>query len=204
MIARSLNLVEQFWFYAHFLKHSHLTNFAWFLRWMSVDCVGNCFHMPVSAYTISFVDTDQWASSKTPYGRPVPIQFYAHPSQNQAKFENGSVSRNGHKIKITQPNSMILVSFYSAEDALFNDVKQYDTFSSQSTENQPFRFFLDTRYTLLCKNGPYKLRMDLLLRHYDLYKMIMSLKQVHEKLLCKIHFKGKTTMNFSTFVRILC
>ena len=43
--------------------------------------------------------------------------------KNQAKFENDSVSRNGHKIKITQPNSTILVLFSSAEDALFNDVK---------------------------------------------------------------------------------
>ena len=29
----------------------------------------------------------------------------------------------GHRIKITQPNLMILVSFSSAEDALSNDVK---------------------------------------------------------------------------------
>ena len=36
---------------------------------------------------------------------------------------------------------MILVSFSSAEDALFNDVKKYDTFRSQGTENLPFRFF---------------------------------------------------------------
>ena len=40
---------------------------------------------------------------------------------------------------------MILVSFSSAEDALFNNVKKYDTLSSQSTENKPFRFFGDTR-----------------------------------------------------------
>ena len=37
--------------------------------------------------------------------------------KNQAKFENSI------KIKITQSNSMILVSFSSVEDALFNDVK---------------------------------------------------------------------------------
>ena len=43
--------------------------------------------------------------------------------KNQAKFENDCVSRNGQRIKITQPNSMILVSFSFAEDALFNDVK---------------------------------------------------------------------------------
>ena len=39
---------------------------------------------------------------------------------------------------------MILVSFSSVEDALFNDVKKKNTFSSQSTENRPFRFFFLT------------------------------------------------------------
>ena len=41
---------------------------------------------------------------------------------------------------------MIYVSFSLAEDALSNDVKIYNTFSSQCTENPPFRFFWDTRY----------------------------------------------------------
>ena len=41
---------------------------------------------------------------------------------------------------------MILVSFSSAEDASFNDVKHDDTFRSQGTENPLFRFFGDTRY----------------------------------------------------------
>ena len=35
---------------------------------------------------------------------------------------------------------MILV-FSSAEDALSNDVNKHNTFSSQGTENPPFRFF---------------------------------------------------------------
>ena len=59
---------------------------------------------------------------KTPYERPFLIQFYAHRSQKSSKIENYCVSRNGHRIKFTQPNSMILV-FSSAEDALINDVK---------------------------------------------------------------------------------
>ena len=42
---------------------------------------------------------------------------------------------------------MILVSFSSAEDALSNDVKKYTTFRMQGTENPPFRFFWDTRYS---------------------------------------------------------
>ena len=37
---------------------------------------------------------------------------------------------------------MILVSFSSAEDVLSNNVKKYDMFGLQGTENPPFRFFL--------------------------------------------------------------
>ena len=36
--------------------------------------------------------------------------------KNQAKFENDRISRNGHRIKTTKPNLMIIVSFSSAED----------------------------------------------------------------------------------------
>ena len=59
---------------------------------------------------------------KRAYERPFPTQSTLIGRKNQAKSENDCVSRNGHRIKITQPNSMILVSFSSAEDALFNDV----------------------------------------------------------------------------------
>ena len=41
---------------------------------------------------------------------------------------------------------MILVPFSSAEDVWSNDVNKYNTFSSQGTDNPPFRFFWDTRY----------------------------------------------------------
>ena len=41
---------------------------------------------------------------------------------------------------------MILVSFSSVEDALSNDVKKYEIFSSQGTENPLFCFFWETRY----------------------------------------------------------
>ena len=41
----------------------------------------------------------------------------------QGKFENDCISRNEYRIKITQPNLMILVSFSSAEDALSNGAK---------------------------------------------------------------------------------
>ena len=36
---------------------------------------------------------------------------------------------------------MIFVSFSSAEDAVFKDVKKYDTLSLQGTGNPPFRYF---------------------------------------------------------------
>ena len=67
--------------------------------------------------------------------------------KNPAKFENDSILRNGRRIKTTQPNLMILVSFSSAEDVWSNDVNKYNTFSSQGTGNPPFRFFWDTRYS---------------------------------------------------------
>ena len=60
-------------------------------------------------FRVSFVATDQRASTKTPYmeglschnnspliGRKIP-----------AKFENDRILRNGHRINITQPNLMI-------------------------------------------------------------------------------------------------
>ena len=67
--------------------------------------------------------------------------------KNQAKFKNDSVLTNGHRIKITQSNLMILVSISSAGVAWFEDVKRYGTFRSQATENPPFLFLWDTRYS---------------------------------------------------------
>ena len=54
-------------------------------------------------------NTDQWASTKHRMEG-----FSLHNSslvgrRNQAKFENDCISWNGHRIKITQPNLMILV-----------------------------------------------------------------------------------------------
>ena len=97
-------------------------------------------------FRVSFVATDQQTSTKTPYGRFVPHNSPLIRRKNPTKFENDRISRNGHIIKITQPNWMIKASFSSAEDAPSNDVKIYNTFSSQCTENPPSRFFWDTRY----------------------------------------------------------
>ena len=86
-------------------------------------------------------NTDQWASTKHRIEGFSLHNFPLVGRKNQANFENDCISRNRHRIKITQPNLMILVSFSSGEDALSNDVKIYHTFSSQSTENPPFPFF---------------------------------------------------------------
>ena len=64
---------------------------------------------------VSFVAKDQWASPKH-----LMEGLSLHNSsligcKNQAKFENDCISRNGHRIKITQPNFMILASFSSAK-----------------------------------------------------------------------------------------
>ena len=97
----------------------------------------------------SFVTTDQWASPKH-----LMEALSRHNSsfigrKNQAKFFNDCISRSGHRFKITQPNLMILVSFSFVEDALSNDVKKYEIFSSQGTENPPFHFWGDTRYRII-------------------------------------------------------
>ena len=95
---------------------------------------------------VSFVDMDQRAYTI----HRTECLSRQNPSlirrKNPAKFENDCISRNGRRIKSTEPNLMILVSFSSAEDALSNDVKKYTTFRMQGTENPPFRFFWDTRY----------------------------------------------------------
>ena len=81
---------------------------------------GQTFHMvscgsPLSR--VSFVATDQWASTKHHMEGLSRHNALLIGHKNPAKFENDCVSRNGHRIKITQPNLIILVSFSSAEYA---------------------------------------------------------------------------------------
>ena len=72
---------------------------------------------------VSFVDMDQRAYTI----HRTECLSRQNPSlirrKNPAKFENDCISRNGRRIKRTEPNLMILVSFSSAEDALSNEVK---------------------------------------------------------------------------------
>ena len=68
-------------------------------------------------------NTEQWAST----GQCMDCLSRQNSSligpKNPAKLENYCISRSVHRLKITQPNLMILVSFSSAEDVLSNDVK---------------------------------------------------------------------------------
>ena len=133
-----------------FVKTQSFSNFAWFFDRWAKDYVGNglsllCFgeaHWSVSTKETRFNGIPQCIIMKG-YSRH---NFSLIGRKNQAKFDNDRISRNGHRIKTTQPNIMILVSFSSAKDVWSNDVNRYNTFSSQCTENPPFRFFWDTRY----------------------------------------------------------
>ena len=100
-----------------------------------------CNSMESPLIRVNKRNTAQWDSAKHDMKGHSRHNSSLIGRKNQAKFENDCVFKKGHRIKITQPNSMILVSFSSVEDALFSDVKKRDTFSSQGTENPPFRFF---------------------------------------------------------------
>ena len=113
---------------------------------------GQAFHMVFCGSPLirgNKRNTEQWAST----GQRMDCLSRQNSSligpKNPAKFENYCISRNVHRFQITQSNLTILLSFSSAEDVLSNDVKIYDIFGLQGTENPPFRFFWDTRYVLV-------------------------------------------------------
>ena len=63
------------------------------------------------------------------------------------KIVNICVSRNGGRINTTEPNEMILVSFFSEDNVLSDESKYAIFFEYQSNENrEAFRFWGDTRY----------------------------------------------------------
>ena len=59
----------------------------------------------------------------------------------EEKTDNDYVLRNDHRIKTTLPISMILVSFFSKDNVLSDEIKICYIFEYQSNENQAFRFF---------------------------------------------------------------
>ena len=54
---------------------------------------------------------------------------------------NDCVSRNGCRINTTEPNQMILVSIFSEDNVLSDEIKICYIFEYQSNENRAFRFF---------------------------------------------------------------
>ena len=66
--------------------------------------------------------------------------------ENEEKIDNDNVFRNDHRIKTTQPISMILVSFFSEDNVLSDEIKICYIFKFQINENRGFRFFWDTWY----------------------------------------------------------
>ena len=114
----------------------------------------NALGNPVEPYffcwhgSTGFPKTQQW--------KAIPnIILRSSVPKNQAKFENYCVLSHGHRIKITQSNFIILVSFSPAGVAWFENVKRYGTFRSQATESPPFRFLWDTRYIYYLKKLMY-------------------------------------------------
>ena len=130
-----------------FLEIRSFSNFAGFLGRMSEEFCRDrqSIHRPVEAHCSVFLLLPRINGLPQKH-RMGGLSRHNSPlirRKNPAKFENDRISRNGHRIKITQPNWMIKASFSSAEDAPSNDVKIYNTFSSQCTENPPFRFLWD-------------------------------------------------------------
>ena len=61
--------------------------------------------------------------------------------ENEEKIDNDYVLRNYNWIKTTQPISMILVSFFSEDNVLSDEIKICYIFEYQRIENQVFCIF---------------------------------------------------------------
>ena len=129
---------------------------------------------------VSFVATDQWASPKHLMEALSRQNSSLIGRKIQAKFESDCISRSGHRCKITEPNVIILVSFFSAEDALSNGVKKYEIFCSQGTENPPFPFFFGT---------PGIDKMGVVSASFPIFSLLRNSKNYSEEL-CKMCYFG--------------
>ena len=72
------------------------------------------------------------------------------------KIDDDYVLRNYHRIKTAHPISVILVSFFSEDNALSDEIKICYIVEYQSNENQAFRFLgtpsLERKTILLAEN----------------------------------------------------
>ena len=99
--------------------------------------------MAVHKFSLCFLCTDQWASGQQYVWKSEKnINPWLKCHENEQKIDNDRVLRNDHRIKnYTQPISMILVSFFSEDNVLSDELKIYYIFEYQSNENRAFRFF---------------------------------------------------------------
>ena len=113
MIPRTLNLLDNFDYNGHFLKHS---NFHICL----ICVIGKGLNKSLwPAIHVSLFCLNQW---KICMGFPQTMNVDRYTRGNFLAKWNGIqkwLSRNGHRIKTTRPNSMILVSFFVEEDFFF-------------------------------------------------------------------------------------
>ena len=82
----------------------------------------------------------------TMYGSQKTHNPWLKCHENEEKIENDYVLRNDNRIKTTQPISMILVSFFSADNAL-SDKKKAIFSNIKVTKIEHSAFLGDTRYS---------------------------------------------------------
>ena len=131
------------WFYDNFVETQSFSN----LHNLCELMVGEFSPCGIHTFFLCCVYTDQWTSRDNVW--MVTKGRFLNPltCENWTKIENDLVSRNGHRIKTTQLNSAFLVSVFSEDDILSNEIKTCNIFKLQSTENLPFPLFWDTLYT---------------------------------------------------------
>ena len=96
----------------------------------------------VYKFSLCFVCTDQWVSGQQCInGSPKSHYPWLKCHENEEKIEHDHVLRNDHRIKTTQPISMILVSFFS-EDNVLSDEKRKKNLEYQSKKKSSILLFL--------------------------------------------------------------
>ena len=74
------------------------------------------------------------------YGSQKSHNPWLERHKNEDKISNDYILRYYNRIKTTQPISMILVSSFSEDNVLSDDIKIWYIFEYQSNENRAFRF----------------------------------------------------------------
>ena len=114
------------------MKHIHLQNL---LNLHELFTSGICVHTFCLCFVAQInrlLGNNVWQSEK-------PLSLKRH--ENEEKIENDIVLRNDHRIKTTQPISMIFVFFFSEDNILSDEIKKCYIFEYQSNKNRGFHFF---------------------------------------------------------------